>query len=205
MLNKETAAALVKKICSYTNYYATVVIESNEQGVTRFANSGINQNVSIADAIIKLTLHDGKKETTCSSNVMTDEGLKKLVRDAESILPFVPDGEYELFPVSDEPTGVREYCTAASSYDVSARAALIRQGMDILKKDYSAAGALILDKNVFAYGNSTGQFRFAAFDEIKFNTVITHANGAAGSADFYTYEFDSDSDTNIQEIGRAHV
>lgn len=190
MLDKQTAQNIIEKLVTATKYDATVVINASEQGVTRFANSEINQNVNIADTDVSLTLYDGKKEVTCSANVLTDEGLKKLVNDAEAILPFVPDGEFPRFPLSGETIPEQaDDARLRESFNVTERAARIKEGVSSLSQGYTAAGALELQRTAFAVGDKN-IFRYAAFDGMFFNTVVTHEDGAAGSAECVSYVAD---------------
>lgn len=191
MLNKQAAQNITEKLSAYTQHYATILITDNEQGTTRFANSEISQNVSISDATVSLTVYDGKKEATCTTNVLTDEGLRKLANDAEAILPFVPDGEFEAFPFSTDPVpDATNDERLVPAFDVASRAALIKKGVETLSDGYTAAGALTLDQSVYAIANNRGAFRYAAIDGIQFNTVVTHADGAAGGGECNSYSLD---------------
>ncbi len=111
MMNRDEARALIDKVGRMTKHYAQISVTATEEGTTRFSNSGINQNVTVSDVSVSLTLFDGKKEARCSTNVINGNGLEKLVRDTEAILPFVPDGEFEAFRYVQEPGGAcaREY------------------------------------------------------------------------------------------------
>jgi len=180
--------AITRKLESYTKYYATVNISSSSRGTTRFANSEISQNITITDTAVSLTLYDGKKEATTSTNVLADDGLKQLVKDAEAMLAFVPEGEYEAFKMSEEPLEERPYKgELAAAFDVNARAAYVKEGMAHVEDGFTAAGALELSRTAIAVGNSNGAFRYAAYDEVNFNTVVTHADGTAGAGECHSY------------------
>ena len=188
MLNKKAAQAIFEKLTSYVNHYATVNISDNSQGTTRFANSEISQNVAISDTGVSLTVYDGKKEATSSTNVFTDEGLKQLAKDAETMLAYVPEGEFEAFPMSQEPVSERPVSgDLAIALDVNARAALIKEGMSHVTQGFTAAGALNLNSRVVAVGDSKGAFRYSAYDEVSFNTVVTHEDGTAGAGECVSY------------------
>ncbi|MDR1664153.1 MAG: TldD/PmbA family protein [Clostridiales bacterium] len=203
MLDKNTAKEMVEKLCGETKFYATVMIENRTQDTTRFANSEISQNVSITDTVVGLTLYDGKKEATCTGNVLTDYGLEKLVKDAEDILRVAPEGEFEAF----EPP--REYVHETEgnarlhkTFGINERAALIKQGVAKIETGYLAAGALELEHVTSVFGDSKGCFRHSAYDIARFNTVVTHtASGAAGGGECVSYR---DDDINIiAEFQRA--
>jgi len=188
MLNREQAKALIQKATSSTKYYATVSISTTEQGVTRFANSEISQNVTITDGAATITLYDGKKKVSCTTNALLDSGMEQLVRDAESMLQFVPEGEFEAFPFSKE--DVQEPVsdgTLARAFGVNERAALVKQGVSHVEPGYTASGALTLTCTAVALGDTTGGFRYANYDSVSFNTVVTHESGTDGAAECISY------------------
>ena len=188
MLNNE-AKKYIESLTTKTKHYAQVRLYTTENGTTRFANSEINQNVSITDTECLLTLYDGKKEVTVSTNVLTEAGLAQLVQDAEDLLAHVPGGEYEAFAFSqkaieDAPQGDG---ALAKAFGTTQRAALIKEGLTQVQPGYTASGALTLTKNINAIGDSKGAFRYAAYDHLNFNTVVTHESGADGAGACCSY------------------
>jgi len=188
MLNKNEASAIIKKLTSYTNHYATVNIRNDNTGTTRFANSEISQNITIDDTTVSLTLYDGKKEATSSTNVITDDGLMQLAKDAEAMLAHVPEGDYEAFTMSDAPVKERENTgELAAAFDVNARAKYVKEGMAQVADGFTAAGALELARTAIAVGDCRGTLRYAAYDQVSFNTVLTHTDGTAGAGECHSY------------------
>jgi len=194
MLNKNEAQAIIKKLESMTNYYMMVNIMSGSTGTTRFANSEISQNITITDTTVSLTLYDGKKEATTSTNVLTDDGLNQLVKDAEAMLAYVPEGEYEAFKMSTAPVEERPNSgELVAKFDVNGRAAYVKEGMSHILDGFTAAGALELRRQAVAVGDCHGAFRYAAYDQVSFNTVVTHADGTDGAGECHSY-------TNIPDV-----
>jgi len=188
MLNKNEAKAIIQKLKSYTKYYTVVNIASGTTGTTRFANSEISQNITITDTTVSVTLYDGKKEATTSTNVLTDDGLKQLVQDAEAMLAHVPPGEYEAFKMSSTPANEGENTgELATAFDVNGRAKYIKEGMAHVAEGFTAAGALELLRRATAVGDCHGSFRYAAYDQVSFNTVLTHTDGTAGAGECHSY------------------
>jgi len=188
MLNKAEAKALIQTATSLTKCHAVAVISINEDGTTRFANSEISQNVIITDASMSLTLYDGKKQATCSTNDLTPMGIEQLVKNAEEMLKFVPEGAFGAFPLSTE--NVTECISDGRFYpafNVKNRAEYIKQGVALLEPDFSAAGALTLTYTGLAIGDSTGGFRYANYEAISFNTVVSHTSGADGAGECVSY------------------
>ena len=184
MLSKQDAKTIFEKTFARTDYIATAIISSSEKNTTRFANSEISQNVSITDANMTITLHDGKKSARCTGNVLTEEGIAALVKNAEDMLKIVPDGEYPPFEFSLEQTTENVPSgSLASEFTTEKRALLIRDGVTSLERGFSGAGALCLDRNALAVACSTGGFRYSAYDHMVFNVVVTHHDGTAGSGE----------------------
>lgn len=184
MLNKENAYALIDKVLSYSSNYTMVSIIDNEEGLTRFANSEIHQNVQSSDTTIEITVSGNKREATVTTNLMDDESLKLAVKNAEENLLFVPEGEL----VIPELTFPLEICnteydaTLESTYGIIDRARLIKEGVEALGTSYAAAGALSLEKTVMAMGNSRGIKRYSRLNTIKLSVVVTHESGSSGYA-----------------------
>jgi len=200
-MDRTKAVELIKKLTSYTQYYGVVNIKGNRQGVTRFANSEISQNVNQSDISISLTLHDGKKEATCSTNVLDDEGLKQLVQDTENLLAVTPQGKFDRFSWKESSLpSIKNDRDLATVYDAKGRVEAVKRGVDSLSADFTAAGALILEKKIAAYGNSEtspDQILFAELDNVQFNTVVTNnVTGADGGAECLSYRAD---ELNISE------
>jgi len=188
MLNRQASQAIIEKLTSYVSNYATVYVNSGSQATTRFANSEITQNVTITDTNVSLTVYNGKKEATCATNVITEEGLKQLASDAEAMLKYVPEGEFEAVPMSNAPVGERGSTgELAKAFDATARAAYIKEGTQHVQEGFNAAGALELKCSSIAVGNSAGVFRHAAYDQVVFNTVVTHDDGTAGAGEICSF------------------
>jgi len=203
MLSRQTAQNIIDKLTSYVTTYATVNITYGSNGTTRFANSEISQNIAISDTNVSLTVYEGKKEATCTTNVLTDDGLKQLAKDAQAMLAFVPEGEFEAFTMSQNPVKEKEYSNElASKFDATARAAYIKEGVSHVKNGFTAAGALVLSQNAISVGDSQGAFRYAAYDQIAFNTVVTHEDGTAGAGECCSY---TDAPDIVAEFKKAQT
>jgi len=201
MLSKKSAQDLINRVKSHVSNYAVMVFSATEQNTTRFANSEISQNVSISNAELKLTLYDGKKEASCSTNVFTDEGIVQLVHNAEEMLKCVPDGEFEAFPFSTEELSeildVNSINELEKIFGITERAKYVKEGIACLEHGYTGAGALSFNKNVLAVANSTGDFRYATYGNVAFNTVVTCVeDGAAGAGAYFVYSKNVDAFIN---------
>lgn len=188
MLNKKDAYKIIDKVLSYCNYYTMVTVTYKEEGLTRFANSQIHQNVYNSDTTVDITIYDNKKECKVTTNLLTDEGLQQAVKDAEENLTFLPEGDINIPEIAEpkEISGEEYDENLSTKFDITNRAKLIGEGIDLLEEDYTAAGALTLNKMVLAMGNTKGVKRFSITNHIGFNAVVMHNSGASGYVDIVT-------------------
>lgn len=188
MLNKKAAYEIIDKVLSKCNYYTMVSIICKEEGLTRFANSQIHQNVYNAEDSITITVIHNKKISEVTTNLISEEGITEAVRDAEENLKFLPQGDVEipqlLFP---REIASEEYDSMlAEKFNIINRATLIKEGIDLLEKGYIAAGALSLTAFAVCMGNNLNVRRYGRIDTVSFNAVVMHEDGASGYAEYIT-------------------
>ncbi|MDF2674220.1 MAG: hypothetical protein K0R09_2488 [Clostridiales bacterium] len=202
MLSRREANEVIDRVLSYCKYYTMVSISSEEHSLTRFANSEIHQNVFNADNSVTIKVYNGKKESKVITNLLTEEGLRQAVEDAEENLKFMPDGDIQVPEViSPEEILSEEYDEKLEKvFNTINRARLIKEGIDLLDRDYTAAGALSLNKEVIAMGNSQGIRRYARLDNVDFSIVVTHMSGVSGYG-----ESNSDKANDINVINEFEV
>jgi len=188
MLNKKEAYEIIDMVLNKCNYYTMVSVMCKEEGLTRFANSGIHQNVYNAEDSVTITVIHDKKIATVTTNLLSEEGLRSAVYDAEENLNFLPQGDIEL-PELTSPLEIasEEYdATLSYKFNILNRAKLIKGGISLLEEGYTAAGALSLSSFVMCMGNNKNIRRYTRIDSISFNTVIMHKDGASGYAEYVT-------------------
>ncbi len=202
MLNRREAYDVIDKVLSYCKYYTMVSISSEEHGLTRFANSEIHQNVFNTDNSVTIKVYSGKKESKVSTNFLTEEGLRQAVMDAEENLKFMPDGEIEVPEVNAPEEIVSEEFDEELEkvFDTISRSKLIKEGIEFLEDNYTAAGALSLNKEAIAMGNSQGIRRYARLDNVDFSVVVTHRDGVSGYG-----EANSDNANEVNVLGEFKV
>lgn len=184
MLNKASAYMLIDKVLSYCSNDTMVSIFDSEKGLTRFTNSQIHQNVQSSDTMIQITVSDGKREASVTTNLVDDESLQLAVKNVEENLLIVPEGDI-LLPQLTSPAEIcNEEVDASleSSFDIIKRVELIKAGIEALSDGFTAAGALSLDKTAVAMGNSKGIKRYHRQDLVKLNVLVTHESGSSGYA-----------------------
>lgn len=192
MLSKNQAYEIIDKVLSHCNYYTMVTVFSSEEGLTRFANSEIHQNVYNEENVVTIKVYNDKKESKVTTNLLDDESLKVAVADAEENLQFIPQGELQI-PELTSPNEI-EYNEFDSKlneeFSITNRSKLVKEGIGILTKDYVAAGALSLEKSTVAMGNNRGIKRYNRNDTVDFSTVVMHKDGSSGYAAIKTNKAD---------------
>lgn len=161
------------------SYDMQVLIRGVENGLTRFADSEIHQNIYQEDLEVTIELRKGKKRTEVTTNELSEEDLKSAIREAQTELKQSPEREKEL-PLIDFPEEI-----SSSEFDeelidklsVFGRAELIKNGVEEIPEDFSGAGSLALERGYLALGNTEGIRRYARQDSGKFNTVISSKEG----------------------------
>jgi predicted Zn-dependent protease len=188
MLSREKSKEILSKVVNFSDNHVNAMVTSAENATTRFANSEISQNVVVNTASLSVTVYRGKKKAASSTNVLSDEGIKAAVKEAEEMLDFVPEVEYEAFPIPHEPIPEKPINGAlAKAFDIKGRAATIKEGMSLVESGFYAAGALNMSLSSIALADSAGGMRYVSNEEVDFNTVVTHADGSAGSGACLSY------------------
>lgn len=182
MLTKNRAYEIIDLITSHTNYYVAVDITMKQEGLTRFANSEIHQNVYNDDCEVKINLFGDKKISIVSTNVLDDGALLEALKDAENKLEFLPVGHLELPELKDSLEIVSESYNSSlnNEFDTLRRAELLKKSIDLLDDDFIAAGAFSLKNIVLAWGNSHGVKRYVSNSSVDLNAMVMHESGASG-------------------------
>jgi len=185
MLTKKRAYEIIDLISENSKYYTTIALAFKEEGLTRFANSEIHQNVYNCNTEVEINIIHDKKISSVTTNVLEDEALLRALRDAEEKLPFLPEGTIEL-PEMDsadpiEKEGYSEELNMA--FSIQRRAELLKAGIVILEEDYIAAGAFSLTNDGIVWGNTNGVRRYLSSSDASFNAMVMHDSGASSYID----------------------
>lgn len=186
MFNKKDIYTILDKVLTNCKYHTVIQINDFEQGLTRFANSEIHQNVYKANTEAQIIVLHDKKVSKLSTNVITEEALLEALKVAEENLVFLPTGTYDYPKLIDKNEIVFEDYSAEldEAFNVTRRSEILKKAIDTLEEDYSAAGILSLSKSSFIFANSFGTRRYTRGNEVTFSVVVTHKDGAAGSEEF---------------------
>ncbi|MCR4426820.1 MAG: TldD/PmbA family protein [Firmicutes bacterium] len=192
-------AALAASLADMTE----AVLLGVSDGLTRFANSEIHQNVVVEDAALTVRAILGSREGRATTNELDPDSVARAVARAAEIASMQPDNPE--FPGLPEPsayqdTGGFDQRTATCSPVERAR----RAGMAIAMADSigaSASGSLRTRVREIAVANSNGVYAWTAGTDATFVTVVMgktgsgYAIGASGRLDAL----------DLEEMGRRAV
>ncbi len=195
MLSKERIYAIIDIVLREAKGHDTIVlVQSGVNGLTRFANSEIHQNVFEDTTDITITMTEGRKRSQIMTSRYDQEGLAAATQEAITNLSFLPDGDEQpsLVEGPAEITSESFNPELERLFDAQGRARLVKQGLDLLAPGYKAYGALSYSLTQFAMGNSKGIKRYALSNEVKCTVLVADAQGGSGYAAAIAYQPDLD-------------
>jgi predicted Zn-dependent protease len=175
MLGETRTIELLKKVISLTEAdQAEALLIGETTGLTRFANSTIHQNVFERDAVLYLRAAVGKKIGVASSNLLDEDGLKKLARTAVDIANSQVDNpDFEAFAASPRAEKVDVYFESTAECVPEQRAENVKVIIDIASKfDFLAAGSHWTSAKELGVANSAGAEQYHKYTTGYLNTVI---------------------------------
>ncbi|WBW96562.1 TldD/PmbA family protein [Oceanirhabdus sp. W0125-5] len=199
MLNKDFAYRLFEKVLSKAKYHTVLTLTSQEEGLTRFANSEIHQNVVKSDDAVSFTILNGKKVSTITTNVIDEDSLIEALHAAEEKLEFLPEGDFE-YPEVNTPENIENDTynpQLDEDFSIENRADIIKDALAMIHEDFTAAGSLTLDKTCMMIMNTNGIKRYARTNSITYNIVVTHKDNASGFAELCVND---SSEINIKAL-----
>ncbi|MGE5653720.1 MAG: TldD/PmbA family protein [Bacillota bacterium] len=199
MLNRERLYAIIDIVLREAQGYDTnVLVQSGTNGLTRFANSEIHQNVFEDATDVTITVTEGRKRSQIVTSLYDEAGLAAATRDAITNLSFLPDGDEQPALVEEplEMTAGELDEELGRQYNAEGRARLVKQGLDMLDPGYKAYGALSHGVTQLALGNSRGIKRHALSNEVKCTVLVADEKGGSG----YAAAVSDKPDVDIQSI-----
>ncbi len=204
MLDKAQSYRLIDFVLEQTRGYPTrVMVNSQAEGLTRYANSEVHQNVFEDVTSITITVTDDNRRSRVTTTTVDEEELKAAVSDALENLEFIPDGDAQP-PLVSEPGEIDadEYDGAlAEEFDVEARARLVGESVGTLAEGFEAYGRLSHQQVRLAVGNSEGIKRYARDNSVNFSALVS-GSGGSGYAEGTSVRA---GELDVEEIfGRAY-
>ncbi len=134
MIGEAAALELLEKALALSGAQETdVYLNSQDLGLTRFANNAIHQNVSHSNLTLSIRAVEGKRLGRATTNDLTDEGLRRAVEAARQNALLMPE-DPDLFglPEPSAPFRVESWDETTASCGPDSRARMVggvcRQG-----------------------------------------------------------------------------
>jgi predicted Zn-dependent protease len=180
VMSRADAEALAKKVLAMsTATECRVAIGSSARGNTRFAVNQVSTAGDNHDLVVSVRAVVGKRVGNASTNRLDDEGLKRVVENAERLAKLSPE-DPELMPEL-EPQQYRDsnsYAASTAGLDPASRAAMVEK----ITSQARAAGLVstgYLETRVTAaaIANSKGLFAYNRDTDVALTTTVRTADG----------------------------
>ena len=124
MIGREQCQAVLDKAMGFSKAEeADFYLSVQEQGLTRFANNSIHQNVSHGDAQLHIRATVGKRLGSAVTNDLSDAGLAKAVEQARQNATLMPeDPDFPGLSAPVEAHSVNSYDETSARYSPEERA-----------------------------------------------------------------------------------
>ncbi len=180
MLDRDRSYDIIEFVLKEAEGHPTrVMITSQEEGLTRYANSEIHQNVAEDVTTVTITVTGDKKRSRLSTTAYDEEGLREAVADAVENLNYIPPGEDQPPPSTEPQELVADHYNEAlaAGFEVEKRAQILKDCLDTLGEGYQAYGKFSHKESRLSFGNSEGVRRFARNNEVDFSALVSAAGG----------------------------
>jgi predicted Zn-dependent protease len=211
-LSEEWTRGVLSKALSFSKADgAEVLLFGGYHALTRFAENQIHQNVSEEGYILSVRSIIGKRTARAQTNVLSEEGIRQVVKDSEEIASFMPeDPELLDLPAPQEYQDVKAYDQGVLEFTPQLRAEKVNQVIRFIQKNgASAAGAFSVrigtfhepyeDFFPFAMANSRGLFAFHRYTGFDFSITVNF-EGATGWAAANSYRLEDIDPLSVAEV-----
>lgn len=205
-ISRDEAQRITERALSFSRAdQARVNLSSSDTGNTRFAQNQLSTSGDATNATLSITSALGTKVASATTNIFTDDALRRVVETSEQLARLVPENEEymgelgsQTYPDADpyfESTGElaperRAQAIAAVTEQAESRN-LISTGFLIHQ---AASTAVATSKGLFAYGTNT---------RVNFTTTVRTPDGTgSGWAGTSAHDFD---DLDTRALGAVAV
>ena len=204
MLGETRLAEIAERVLREASADQTeVCVTSNDSHLTRFATNTIHQNVSETDVTVRVRAIIDRKTGVASGNEFDDEGLKKIVASAETIVRFQQENpEFCSLPEPRPAQRVDAFVKATAGASPMERAEGAERILKLSRAEkLAAAGAFATEAQEVYIANSLGVGAYHRGTIASAMAVImgddSSGYGSAASIDI--------ADIDTEAVGRAAV
>jgi predicted Zn-dependent protease len=205
-ISREEAQRIVERALSFSRAdQARVNLSSSDTGNTRFAQNQMSTSGDSTNANLSITSALGTRVASATTNIFTDDAVRRVVETSEQLARLVPENEEyvgelgaQTYPENDqyfESTG-----ELAPERRAQAIAAVTEQAA---ARNLISTGFLIHEAASDAVGTSEGLFAYGTRTRANFTTTVRTADGTgSGWAGTSTHDFD---DLDTRALGARAV
>jgi predicted Zn-dependent protease len=181
VLTREQAQALVERVLKMSKADAVQVnVGGGYTANIRFADNRISTAGGVSTANVSIQSSFGPKHAVTQTNVLSDEGLERAVRQSEALAHLAPDD-----PEAMPPLGPQQYDTVNGYFESTAklgpegRAEAAQMAIVPCKTagDLKAAGFLQTGIGAGAVGNNKGLFGYQAGTSANYTLTVRTTDG----------------------------
>lgn len=209
VMTREQAEQVVEKVKKLSKADEVQVnVGGGYQADVRFAANQMSTAGGVWNSQLAVTSVFGKKHATAVTNDLSDDSLKRVVEQAETLTKLSPDDPEWLDGLGPQTyTPVERYfdSTANLSPEDRARAALTALDPARKAKDLQAAGFIVVNAGSNALGNSKGMFAYSRSTNANYTLTVRTDDGTgsgwAGAVDndWRKLDFNQISNTAIEK------
>ncbi len=185
MLSRKEAFDLIDFVLAEASgHEARVLIMCGAEGLTRYANSEIHQNVFEDSTRITITITGDDCRSRISTTTLDRESLRAAVSDAIENLEYLPAGDTQPPSVSSvDPISLDLYSEdLENAFDVHRRSEHLQKAFSTLEDDLTAFGRLAHAETGMFFGNSHGVRHSVRSNGVDFSALVSSADGGSGYA-----------------------
>lgn len=193
-ISREEAQRIIERALSFSRAdQARVNLDSSETGNTRFAQNQMSTSGDATNAMLSVTSALGTKVASATTNIFTDDALRRVVETSEQLARLVPENEEYMGEL-----GAQTYPQSEAYFDTTGELAPERRANAIAAVTEQAAarnlistGFLIHEAASTAVGTSNGLFAYATRTRVNFTTTVRTPDGTgSGWAGTSAHDFD---------------
>jgi len=178
---------------------------SGENGLTRYANSYIHQNVSEHNSKVIFRVALGKKIGICSTNSFKKDDLLKALSFAHMIASHQRENpDFPGFPAKQKITRLKTTYKKTADFTPKQRAEIVKKICDkATSHNLTVAGSFSTSQSEVAVSNTSGLSAYQPFTSASIN-LVTMSDNSSGyaedmSRDVTLIDFDELAETAIQK------
>ena len=206
IISREEARRITERALSFSRAdQARANLSSAETGNTRFAQNQMSTSGDTTNTVLTVTSALGQKVASATTNIFTDDALRRVVETSEQLARLVPDNpEYvgELGP--QEPPEPRAYFDATGDLAPERRARAIAAVTEqAAARNLVSTGFLIHEAASDAVATTRGLFVYGTRTRVNFTTTVRTPDGTgSGWAGTSAHDFD---DLDTRALGARAV